>query len=189
MPVTVTPTEFTMVGYDADRIRELAEQVASAVGLDPALDIAVTIDETTPLGVAKIESVDPVALSLESGAVEDPKRPRQLSDDGAQNVLGRLLFQVSDRLDPEFGAPPLDDDLSLELSNAWDTYAAGRLHRLGFRYYDQYKRRLYHFRNRHGFTDLADQAFHALWDGEDLTWADIERISSEALAAHDTPAA
>jgi hypothetical protein len=183
VPVTVTPEEFTMVGYEADRIRELTEEVAAKVGLDPSLAIAVAIDETTPLGVAKIESVDPVTLSLESGAVEDPKRPRELSDDGAQNVLGRLLFQVTDRLDPDFGAPALDEELSLELSNAWDTYAAGRLHRLGFRYYDQYKRRLYHFRNRHGFTDAADEAFHRLWNGEGLTWADIEQISAEALAA------
>ena len=170
-----------MVGYDAGRLRELTEQVAADVGFAPDVDITVAIDETTPLGVAQIASTDPITLTLESGAVEDPKRPRQLSDEGAQNVLGRLLFETLDRLNPDFGAPPLDDDLSLELSNAWDTYAAGRLHRLGYRYYDQYKRRLYHFRNRHGFTDAADEAFAALWDGEDLTWSDIESLSQTAL--------
>ena len=183
MAVTVTPDAFTMVGYDAGRIAELTEELVPKVGLPADIDVTVKVDETTPLGRAVVESVDPLVLSLESGAMEDPKRPRQLSDEGAQNVLGRLLLEAVDRLDPDFAAPPIDEELGLELQNAWDTYASGRLHRLGYRYYDQYKRRLYHFRNRHGFTDAADQAFAELWEGEGLTWTDIERLSTEARAA------
>ena len=98
MPVTVTPETFTMVSYDAARIRELTEEVAAKVGLDPEVDIHVAIDETTPLGVALIASLAPITLTLESGAVEDPKAPRQLSDEGAQNVLGRLLFEAAAEL-------------------------------------------------------------------------------------------
>jgi hypothetical protein len=57
----------------------------------------------------------------------------------------------------------------------------GRLSRLGHRV--QRQRRLYHFRNRHGFTDAADAAFASLWEGEDLTWADIASTSEKAVAA------
>jgi len=47
----------------------------------------------------------------------------------------------------------------------------------------QRQRRLYQFRNRHGFTDAADAAFAKLWEADDLTWADISATSQEALAA------
>ena len=57
----------------------------------------------------------------------------------------------------------------------------GRIGRLGHRV--QRQRRLYHFRNRHGFTDAADAAFDRLWSGEGLTWADIVALSDGARAA------
>ena len=61
---------------------------------------------------------------------------------------------------------------------AWDVYALGRLDRLG--YPAQRQRRLYNFRNRHGFTDAGDAAFDALWAGDGLAWADIEQLSEGA---------
>ena len=36
---------------------------------------------------------------------------------------------------------------------------------------------------RPGFTDAADAAFARLWDGENLTWADIAATSEAAAAA------
>ena len=57
----------------------------------------------------------------------------------------------------------------------------GRLERLGYR--AQRQRRLYHFRNRHGFTDVADAAFERLWTADGLTWADIDRAADGAVAA------
>ena len=59
----------------------------------------------------------------------------------------------------------------------------GRLVRLGFKHYDNRQRRLYHFRNRHGFTDAADEAFKRLWTADDLTWSDIAALSEKASAA------
>ena len=41
----------------------------------------------------------------------------------------------------------------------------GRLERLGYDVRPR-SRRLYHFRNRHGFTDVADNAFKRLWAAE-----------------------
>ena len=170
-----------MVLFDSAEIRALTEQLVTEIGLPADLSITVDIDETTPMGRSTLSSLDPVVLSLESGALEDPKRPRQLNPEGAADVLGRLLFEVRDRLDPAFGDPPPDDDLSLPESVAWQVYCVGRLGRLGHRV--QRQRRLYHFRNRHGFTDAADAAFDRLWQADGLTWADIDATSESALAA------
>jgi hypothetical protein len=133
------------------------------------------------MGRSLVSSLDPVVLSLESGALEDPKRPRRIDPVGATDVLGRLLFEVHDRLDPAFGDPPADDDLSLAEGVAWQVYCVGRLGRLGHRV--QRQRRLYQFRNRHGFTDAADEAFERLWTADGLTWADITATSEAARAA------
>jgi len=181
--VTLEPETFTLVEFDRDELTALVERLLDAVGLDRP--VVLEIDQTTPLGAATVVATEPeVRLHVESGALEDAKRLRQLSPSGAANVLGRLLFRVRDRLDPAFGDPPPDDEIGLERSTAWDVYAVGRLVRLGFHHHDDRQRRLYQFRTRHGFTDAADQAFDELWDGTDLTWSDIERRSDAARLAN-----
>lgn len=168
-----------MVFFDAAEIGALVEGLATEIGLGDQ-DITVEVDETTPLGRSLVTSLEPIVLHLESGALEDPKRPRQLDPEGATDVLGRLLFEVRDRLDPAFGAPEDPSTLSLPQSVAWQVHCVGRLGRLGHRV--QRQRRLYQFRNRHGFTDAADEAFARLWTAEQLTWAEIDAISSDARA-------
>ena len=181
MKVTVQPDEFTLVDYDADTISALARRVSSDAGLPDDLHITIEVDETTPLGRARVASVDPLVLTVQSGAFEEPTEPRQFSDSVSGDVMGRLLFRVSDRLSPDFGDPPLDEDLTLAHRSAWDTYAVGRLHRAG--YPSQRQRRLYAFRTRHGFTDTADRAFQRLWTADGLTWADLVALSDDAAAA------
>ena len=157
-----------MVFFDAAEIRAIVEKLVQEIGLPADLAVTIDIDETTPMGRSLLASLDPVVLSLESGALEDPKRPRKIDPEGAADVLGRLLFEVRDRLDPAFGNPPAEADITLPLSVAWQVYCVGRLHRLGYR--AQRQRRLYQFRNRHGFTDAADEAFARLWTADNLTW-------------------
>ena len=181
MPVEVRPTEFSMVFFDAEEIRGIVEKLVAEIGLPDDLSVTVDIDETTPMGRARVESVDPVVITAESGALEDVKAPRQLSEVGTLDVLGKLLFSVRDRLDPAFGDPPASDDLTLQESVAWEVYCVGRLGRLGHPV--QRQRRLYQFRNRHGFTDAADAAFARLWETEPLTWSEIKAISDDALSA------
>jgi hypothetical protein len=125
--------------------------------------------------------MEPVTLKVQGGAFEDPKKPRHLSERGVLDVAGRLLYRVKDRLDPSFGTPPGDDDVSLTQSTAWDAYCLGRFERLG--YSPAKPRRLYHFRNRHGFTDVADAAFERLWTADGLTWADIEEVCRQTEEA------
>jgi hypothetical protein len=178
--VTVTPGTFRLVDYDATEIARLTRDVATAVGLPPDLPIRVEVDETTPLGRAEVISNEPLVLELESGALEHLHQPRQFSVTRSQDMLGRMLMRVRDRLDPAFGDPPGDLDLEYPLSVAWDIYAIGRLARLGLP--TQRERRLYHFRLRHGFSDHTDEIFEQLWGADVLTWVDVERLSAAARA-------
>jgi hypothetical protein len=181
--IVVSPERFSLVFFDAERIAELAGQVADKIGLADDLELRIEVDERIPLGRTKISSLDPVTLSVEGGAFEDAKRPRQLSDRSVQDVLGRMLLRVKDRLDPNFENAPADEDLSLQQLVAWTVYSEGRCERLGLP--TQKQRWLYHFRNRHGFSDVADAAFDRLWNADDLTWSDIDAICAETQRARD----
>jgi hypothetical protein len=174
--VCVRPDTFTLVDFEAADIVRLAAEVAEGVGLPADVELVLDVDEATPFGSTSAAiDAKTVTLSVEGGAFEDPKAIRQLSEAGTRLVLGRLLFRVRDRLDPAFGDPPPDLELTFAQHAAWDAYAVGRFARLagvsGGR-----DRRRYAFRLRHGFTDAADRAFDRLWGGEGLTWADLEEI-------------
>jgi hypothetical protein len=182
--VSVSPQEFHLVQYDAGEIASIVSALADKVGLADRT-IEIEVDEKTPLGSSAVVSLDPITITVESGAFEDAKRLRHLDPEGVEGVVGRHLMRTIDRLNPDFGNPPADDDLPIELYTAWDIYAVGRLERLG--YPSQRDRRRYHFRIRHGFTDVADQVFDRLWSADNLTWADIEAASAEAMAAKPAP--
>jgi hypothetical protein len=184
--VTVSPETFTMVDFDSADIRTITERLLARVDLpgDPA--VTIQVDETMPLARVRIASTDPVVIEIDGGAFEDPKRIRKFYAEGATRVIGRLLFQTKDLLDPTFGSPPDREELSLELRVAWDVYGMGRVARLG--HPSQQQRWLYAFRTRHGFSDGVDRAFEQLWSGDGLRWADIEQISADAIASADTAA-
>ena len=177
--VTVTPEAFTLVKFEAPAIQAVVEKLVADLAIDA--DVEVEVNEESPLGATSIEAIDPIRLRLDSGALEDPKRPRELSEPGSADAIGRLLIEANDRLDPAFGAPALGDELALPVLVAWQVHCVARLCALG--YDDQRARRLYHFRNRHGFTDVADRAFERLWSPEPLTFAQIEQLSADAREA------
>jgi len=172
--VTVSPTEFNFVKFDADEIASLVNDLATALGISNP--IRVVIDETTPL--AKLsEEVDgtgpdaTITLHAESGALEDRQHPMSFSADNARESFGRILLRAHDRLRPDFAGVPADVDLTLQENAAWDTYCVGRLARLGVRTNQQRWR--YNHRNRFGFADGVDAAFDALWSADDLGWTDV----------------
>lgn len=173
MSVTVTPQTFNFVAYDAALIQRLAEQLLATLGLADR-DLNIEVDETTPLSRTRVEVGDTITLRAESGAFEDTKRPRQQSEVATATSLGRVLLRVRDRLVGGFDQAPPDDDLTLAQVAAWETYCVGRLERLGIEVHQQRWR--YNFRNRHGFTDEADEAFNRLWASEGLTWGELEAI-------------
>ncbi|MGH9042161.1 MAG: hypothetical protein ACRDZ3_18235 [Acidimicrobiia bacterium] len=172
--VSVRPDVLEVVDFDRGRVAELVVDVADGVGLPTDLELVVEIDEASPFGATwTVIDGATVTLSVESGAFEDPKAIRQLSEAGTRLVLGRLLFRLRDRLDPAFGDPPPDPELNFAQHAAWDAYAVGRYARLvGVE--GGADRRRYAFRLRHGFTDAADRDFDLLWGGDGLTWADLD---------------
>jgi hypothetical protein len=182
--VTVSPEEFALVKFDAGEIASIVRELADRVGLGDR-NIEIEVDEKTPLGSSAVVSLDPITITVESGGFEDAKLLRQLSRESVEGVVGRHLMRTKDRLNPSFGDPPADDDIPIEQYTAWDIYAVGRLERLGFP--SQRERRLYHFRIRHGFTDIADRVFDQLWTADDLSWADVQAASAEAMAAKPAP--
>jgi hypothetical protein len=177
----ITPQTFENVFFEVAQIEAVASKLIAELGI--TAPVRIEVDETTPLGKVRQTSVDPVVLAVESGALEDNKRPRQFGEMQAADALGRALAKAADRLDPSFGAPDLDDKLDLPHLTAWDTYCIGRLVRLG--YAPQRQRRLYTFELRHGFTDVALAAFDQLWNAESLTWPEIVAISDETRAVID----
>ncbi len=174
MTVTVKPEEFRFVEFDSALIRKIGESLVATLGIDRP--VHVIVDETTPLGRIRAEIGDTITITVESGAFEDSKRPRQQSEVATTINLGRILLRVSDRMQGGFADAPPDDDLSMAQMAAWETYCAGRLTRLGLRINRQ--RWLYNFRNRHGFTDTADAAFDRLWAADRVSWIDLELLSS-----------
>ena len=180
MKIAVEPPAFSIVDYDPDRIAAVAAEVAALAGLPDDVRIDVVVDEENPFGKTS-SAVDgrSVTIAVEGGAFEDPQQLRHFSEENARLVLGRLLFRAADRLNPAFGDPPPDSELTPAEHTAWDAYAVGRYSRLagvdGGR-----GRRRYAFRIRHGFTDAADRAFDQLWSASDLTWADIQAICAGA---------
>jgi hypothetical protein len=176
--VTVEPAQFSFVDYDAGRLAEIVTEVATALGFDPSTDIVLEVDERMPFGNHELRSLDPIHLFVESGALEHSQRIRKMSEESSREMIGRLLIETRDRLDPSFGAPPLGEAVEVAPRVAWDVYSVGRLVRLGGR--NQRQRRLYQFRNQHGFDDRADAAFARLWTAEGLTYVEICEISDSA---------
>ncbi len=178
MATTVEPAEFRYVDFDADRIAAIADTLADAIGLDA--DILIRVDESSALGHTELVSTDPVVIETESGALEDLKRFRQLSEANTSDVLGRHLLRAADRRNPDFGDPEPDEVLDVSHRVAWEIHTVGRLVHKGFPANRQ--RWLYSFRNRHGFTDAADAAFEELWNADAMTWAQIVALSDRTAA-------
>lgn len=173
--MTVVPQTFELVQFDADEIEAaFVEMAAQVPGLPANLTAEIQVDEEISTTRMAVASVEPLVLTLESGALENLKQPRTFGEVAAANSFGRLLFEVADRLSPEFGAPEIGEPSDLGQRVAWDAYCHGRVARLGVRTYKP--KYIYNFRNRHGFTDAADATFETLWSASDLTWADIVEL-------------
>ncbi|HUS62197.1 MAG TPA: hypothetical protein VMY34_08365 [Acidimicrobiales bacterium] len=177
--VTVEPATFSLVLFESAPIASLAAAIAEAAGIPATREIRIEVDERTPLGRTQLVSLDPITVTAESGAFEDPTHLRHLGTDAVIDVLGRFLFRAADRLDLAFGHPPDETDLTAEQLAVWDAYCLGRLSRRGFS--PRQPRRRYQVRTRLGFTDVVDEVFDRLWRGEGLSWTDLDDARSAAL--------
>ena len=178
--VKVVPQEFHYVSYDAEAIGRIASVVADGVGFAADDQITIEVVERTFFGRSRVLNLDPLHVQFESGAFEDAKRPRHLSEVGTTESLGVVLHRAFDRRRPEFADAPADEDLTLAQRVAWDAWACGRCERNGWEV--SKPRRHYHFRARHGFSDASDKAFEKIWSAESLTWSEL-RALSDGLAS------
>jgi hypothetical protein len=176
--LTLTPDSFLLVRYDRDELVDVVARTADRVGFPAARPLVVNVIEETPLQRVTITSVEPATIEVEGGAFEDPKRPRQLSVPFVESVMAKALYQVLDRIDGGFADAPGDRALTNTQRSAWHVYAVGRSGRAGFEV--QQQRQRYAFRNRHSFTDVADEVFNQLWTAEHLTWTELTALSQRA---------
>jgi hypothetical protein len=168
--VTVTPSAFTYVAFDAAEIAACVEDLLARLGL-AGTDLALDVDETTPLTRVVLAGTDPLAVHAGSGALEDTRVPRAFSAVAAQVNLGRVLLRHLDRRGAAFADASDDPQLGLAELAAWDASAVGRLGRLGITVHEPRWR--YNLRNRIGFSDATDATFDRLWHGDAVAWADI----------------
>jgi hypothetical protein len=180
MAVTVSPQEFTFVSFDAATIESLLGDLLGRLGMGDR-NLRVEINQASPVVRISAEDGDPIVVQADSGAFEEPRRPRSLSEDNVITNTGRVLLRLRDRTDGSFADAPAEDALSLAETAAWDTYSVGRIGRLG--YHVHQPRWRYNFRNRHGFSDATDAAFDRIWGADQLTWADLSAISQGAASA------
>jgi hypothetical protein len=183
--VRIDPESFEIVHFGAVQIEDVVRHVAGTLAMDGDEEIQIVVDESSPLArwsiLASGSDDEPIVLAVDGGAFEDTRRPREFDPRRTADVLGRMLLRVLDRRTPDFADAPPEDELTLAQGVAWDVYAVGRLARRGHE--GQRPRRLYQFRNRHGFSDVADAAFDRIWSADSLTWAELDAISAEARSA------
>jgi hypothetical protein len=179
MTVTVDPATFTLVLFQRDDIVRVAEELIERLGI--AVDVHIAVDETTPIARIFATDGDPIEIAAQSGAFEDARRPRQLSELTTATSLARVLYRIRDRREPGFASAPPDSELTLAQVAAWDTYSIGRLGRLGYSVHEP--RWLYNFRNRHGFSDASDEVFSRIWSADALSWGELEEASHAASVA------
>lgn len=170
--ITVTPDTYSKVEYDSAEIAAVVAEVRNRIAAIPDdLTVELVIDEEQPTTRMSITSLDPLVFAVEGGCLEDTRKPRHFGAEMASVSLAALFVEYLDRTNPEFGAPPLGEPSDFAQKIAWSASIHGRVERLGYRIHRP--KHLYNFRNRHGFSDAADQAFDALWSATDPSWVGI----------------
>lgn len=178
--IVIRPQTWTKVDFDVDLLATLAQRALESVApLPDDLDVEIDVDETQATNRVRVESLSPVTLRIDSGALENYRQPRTTGELESSITFTRLFLELADRWSDTFGAPPLDVQLTHAHRMAWDVNLFGRASRHGLRIHQPRYR--YNFRNRHGFSDLADRVFDTLWAGDDLTYSRIVELSDRAL--------
>lgn len=180
--IVVQPETYTKVDFDNALIVSVAQRSLENVApLPNDLEVAVEVEEDQATNRVRISSLDPVRFSIDGGALENYKVPRTTGELETGITFTRLFLELSDRQSQSFGAPEFGAEIPRAHRMAWDVNLYGRTSRHGLHIHEPRYR--YNFRNRHGFSDLADRTFDTLWAGDELTWAEIIELSDTAVDA------
>jgi len=178
--IVIRPQTWTKVEFDTEQIATLAQRALESVAALPDdLDVEVAVEENQATNRVRVTSLEPLAFTVDGGALENYRQPRSLGDLETSITFTRLFLEVADRLSDSFAAPDIDAELTHAHRMAWDVNLFGRASRHGLRIHQPRYR--YNFRNRHGFSDLADRIFDTLWASDDLTYPRIVELSDRAL--------
>ena len=185
--ITVVPAEFTLVQYEAAEIADVAADVAEKIGFPDGTEVRVEVDEHSPLGKTEVVAIDPVTVAVESGAFEDAKRPRHLSERSVRSVArpAAVLAPTTGSTRRSRMCLPMTTCRCASTWHGTSTRSAVASASGGA---CQKERRRYHFRIRHGFTDVADAAFDRLWAADGLTWATCRRCATRPRRPTCVPA-
>ena len=142
----------------------------------------VEVDETSPIARVQVRAGDPIVRHGRERRVRGRPPPRELSELAVATAAGRMLLRLPRPRDARLSTTPRRTTTSrCPRPRPGTPYSIARLGRLGYPVNRQ--RWLYNFRNRHGFTDVADRVFDELWAGGAASWAELSEQSERALAA------
>ncbi len=186
--VSIVPEQFTLVEFDAERVKAIAAEVAKSVAFPSDVDIHIEVDEVlpAPLNSSQADYLEGRAdLWFTGGAFEDTHKGRNIDEVLTRCGLGASLLRVKDRISGGFEDAPNDSEISERQRALWDAYADGRLTRIeGFVIREP--RRRYVYRLECGFNDVADAAYDQLWASDATTWADLLEIEARLIEADPT---
>ena len=75
--IVVRPKSFTKVAFDAEQIATLAQRSLEGVAALPDdLDLFVDVDEDQATNRVRVDSLSPLTLAVDGGAIEHYKAPR-----------------------------------------------------------------------------------------------------------------
>ena len=182
------PEEFTLVLFEASRMRELLDEVLLAIGAPSDLNITIEVDEelAQPM-IASYVDLDDGRISLwySGGNFEDTLKARVLDEERALRELGVGILRGMDRRSPEFAGAPRDNKLSDGQRVLWEVTAEGRCVRAGIP--TREARLRYVYRLACGFSDTADAAYEKAWSGGFSTWESIaDAVASITPTAETT---
>ena len=86
MTITVSPAEFKLVDFEAAAIRSVAERVREDAELPIDLEISIEVDESTPLGRARVvrSGADVTVVSIAKGVRDALEAANQLAAEGVE---------------------------------------------------------------------------------------------------------
>ncbi len=181
------PEEFTLVLFEASRMRELVDEVILAINAPNDLNITLEIDEelAQPMTASYVDVDDGrIALWYSGGNFEDTKKARVLDEERARRELGVGILRGMDRLSPEFAGAPRDNELSDAQRLLWEVSADARCVRAGIPTREDRLR--YVYRLACGFSDTADAAYEKAWSGGFTTWASIADAVANMVPTAET---
>jgi hypothetical protein len=183
------PAEFSLVQFDAARLRELFAAVSTAVGLPDDVAVTLEVDEVLPnpiaASVVAVGDDGAVEMWFSGGAFEDPQHQGKLHEANTRCELAAALLRAQDRR-AGFADAPGDAELTERQRAIWDASAEGRVNALGG-FSVREPRRRYTFRLYGGFNDVAEAEYARLWSGAPLTWSELLEIDARLEAADTRP--